>query len=164
MSHDVDDFDLEDLSDIDNESQHQEESSDSAAHDSFELHNTTPSTPSESMYTFNNPSHTPVGRSRSTTTTTTTPLNSTPVSRVQSTMNFSGDQLVDMIHRQNELILQLLNKQESISKCIDEVKMDLKETTSNVNSLLEVRKKLDESDTSAKKKRKYPSLLTVSFQ
>ena len=58
-------------------------------------------------------------------------------------------------------MLQLIKKQDSMSKSIDEVKLELKETTTNVNILLEEKKKnVDQAP--VKNKRKYPSLLTVS--
>ena len=110
------------------------------------------STPSNSsMYTFDNVTSTPV----------------TPLSRPHSSASSSGsglersnDRLMDLIQRQNQLIIELLGKQDGVTTAIEEVKRDLKETRSDVNKLMEVQQNKAE-DTGKKQKRKYPSSLTV---
>ena len=146
--------DVSDLSDTDNES---------FAEGSRDLHEQSlPDVPetelsfgsipsNSSMYTFDNVSSTPV----------------TPLSRPHSSasgsvsgLERSNDRLMDLIQRQNQLIVELLGKQDGMTNAIEEVKRDLKETRSDVNKLMEVQQNKPE-DTGKKQKRTYPSSLTV---
>lgn len=146
--------DVSDLSDSDDES----------IEGSRDLHEQSPaeaelsfgSTPSNnSMYTFDHVSSTPV-----------TPC-SRPHSSASGSASGSGsgsersnDRLMDLIQRQNQLIIELLGKQDGMTNAIEEVKRDLKETRSDVNKLMEVQQNKPE-DTGKKQKRMYPSSLTV---
>ena len=49
--------------------------------------------------------------------------------------------LVDLIQHQNQLTMKLLNKQNSMTSAIDEIKHDLKETQSHVDQLVEAQQK-----------------------
>ena len=140
--------DVSDLSDIDQES--------FAEGDSDPLEQNPADVPETdlsfgSMYTFDNINSTPV----------------TPLSRPHSSASSSGsgsekpdDRLMDLIQRQNQLILELLGKQDGMTTAIQEVKRDLKETRSDVNKLMEVQQN-KAGGTCKKQKRKYPSSLTV---
>ena len=75
--------------------------------------------------------------------------------------NCGSTSLVDLIQRQNQLIMELLSKQDSMTSAIEEVRHDLKETRSHVDQLMEVQKsKIVDTDCKSHK-RKYPSSLTV---
>ena len=84
----------------------------------------------------------------------TTPHTSTPLSTRShsSASNISGStSLVDLIQRQNQLIMELLSKQDSMTSAIEEVKHDLKETRSHVDQLMEVQQsKVVDTDKSHK--------------
>ena len=85
-----------------------------------------------------------------------TPAGNTPV------VNTSGDSsFTAMIQRQNTLANH--EKQECMNDTIIEFKDDLKETRSRVDSLSEIleNKKDAGASSSSKRKRKYPSSLTV---
>lgn len=74
---------------------------------------------------------------------------------------FGSTSLADLIQRQNQLIMELLSKQDSMTSAIEEVRHDLKETRSHVDQLMEAQKaKIVDTDCKSHK-RKYPSSLTV---
>ena len=108
---------------------------------------------SGSMYTFEHLS----------TPHTSTPLSSRPHSSASSTCGSSSSgstSLASLIQPQNQLILELLQKQDSMTSAIEEVKHDLKETRTQVDQLREAQQsKVVETDKTHK--RKYPSSLTV---
>ena len=89
---------------------------------------------------------------------------STPAGNTPPVVNTSGDSsFTAMIQRQNTLIMEMLKKQECMNDTIIEFKDDLKETRSRVDSLSEIleNKKDAGASSSSKRKRKYPSSLTV---
>lgn len=107
-----------------------------------------------------NSSHSSQMYSFSTSTPRSTPVNSAAGSAYREVTRTDDNYLADLIQRQNDLILELLKKQEGLTEAIEEVKTDLKETRSHVDELVDARQK-KQLDASNKSKRKYPSTLTV---
>ena len=71
--------------------------------------------------------------------------------------------LADMLDRQNNLILELLNKHEQLSTSLQEVRSELRETKETVGRMVQETKASSNKDDVEKMKRKYPSSLTVSI-
>lgn len=69
--------------------------------------------------------------------------------------------LVDMLDRQNNLILELLSKHEQLSTSLQEVRSELRETKETVGRMVQ-ENKASNKDEAEKMKRKYPSSLTVN--
>ena len=69
------------------------------------------------MYTFNHVSSTPVSRPRSSARSCG--------STGGETGEMSNDRIVDLVQRQNQLIIELLGKQDCMTSAIEEVKQDL---------------------------------------
>ena len=73
----------------------------------------------------------------------------------------STTSLADLIQCQNQLIMELLSKQDSMTSAIEEVRHDLKGMRSRVDQLMEAQKtKIVDTDCKSHK-RNYPSSLTV---
>ena len=119
---------------------------DEASSEKDPLNNSLNSTHNSLMYSF----------------TSSTPIRppSTTSGSVPSNDAGSSDHISDLLQRQNDLIKEMLKKQEGLSGALEEVKADLKETRSHVDQLLEEQKTKVQA-TSNKLKRKYPSSLTV---
>lgn len=97
---------------------------------------------------------------------TSTPLNTRSHSSASSisrsgSSGFGSISLADFIQCPNQLIMELLSKQDSMTSAIEEVRHDIKETLSHVDQLMEVQKiKIVDTDCKSHR-RKYPSLPTV---
>ena len=101
-----------------------------------------------------NPCSTPTSRC-------SVPLQCDPATPIVIHRREENYRVADLLEKQNQLILDLISKQESLSSSIREVKSDLKETKVTIKKLSEVNEKQNEQ--SEKMKRKYPSSLTVIY-
>ena len=76
---------------------------------------------------------------------TSTPLSTRSHSSASSisgsgSSGFGSTSLADLIQRQNQLIMELLSKQDSMTSAIEEVRHDLKGMRSHVDQLMEAQK------------------------